>query len=67
MENTNQIEILNARLNQLEFELKLQKERYQVLREMSNCGLWEYDIAEKTLYQSRKLDGPYAFRIIVMS
>ena len=59
MENTSQLEVLNAKVSQLEFELKLQKERYQVLKEMTNCGLWEYDIASGTLYQSRKLDGPY--------
>jgi diguanylate cyclase (GGDEF)-like protein len=38
----------------------LEKERYKLIAELTECALWEYDIEKKELRQYRKLKGRYA-------
>lgn len=46
-----------ARIEELEKQLMFEKEKYNFIKEMINCGLWEYDIAEKKIIQSKGLEG----------
>lgn len=46
-----------ARIEELEKQLMLEKEKYNFIKEMINCGLWEYDIKEKKIIQSKGLEG----------
>ena len=46
-----------ARIAELEKQLELEKEKYNFIKDLINCGLWEYDIKEKKLVQSKGLEG----------
>lgn len=48
---------LKKRIQELEHELDLSKIKYSILADCTDCGLWEYDIETKCLYQSKKLHG----------
>ena len=50
---------LSNRIQQLEMELESQKKKYEIIRDYSNCALWEYEIEQKRLVLSRKLDGQW--------
>ncbi|MGN0165672.1 MAG: diguanylate cyclase domain-containing protein [Lachnospiraceae bacterium] len=45
------------RIAELEKQLALEKEKYNFIKDLINCGLWEYDIKEKKLIQSKGLEG----------
>lgn len=45
---------------QRELELQLEKEKYQILAEVTNCGLWEYYPRTKEWNQFRDLDDRYS-------
>ncbi len=46
-----------ARIAELEKQLQLEKEKYDFVKELLNCGLWEYDIKEKKFIEGKGLDG----------
>ena len=46
-----------GRIAELEKQLELEKEKYNFIKDLLNCGLWEYDIAEKKLIQNKGLEG----------
>ncbi|MGB4657748.1 MAG: diguanylate cyclase, partial [Mobilitalea sp.] len=39
--------------------LTVEREKYRLISELTDCSLWEYDIKEKELRMYRKLDGKY--------
>lgn len=45
---------------QMEEALKLEKVKYRLIAELTDCALWEYDIGKKELRQYRKLRGRYS-------
>lgn len=47
------------KISELELELKVERMKYCIVADYSSCGLWEYDIANKKLIQSKKLDGKW--------
>ncbi len=51
---------MKARIARLEMELEEERKKYDIVREYTNCALWEYEIASKRLVLSRKLDGKYS-------
>lgn len=60
MDNENEyLQIIN--------ELKIERERYKLLAEVTDCALWEYDPVKKSLNQSRKLNGRYADENLVIN
>lgn len=46
-----------ARIEELEKQLVIEKEKYNFIKELISCGLWEYDLNEKKLVQSQGLEG----------
>ena len=56
---TNSTEELKKKIQELEYQLKLQQESEAQAEEV-DCGLWEYIIAEKRLDQSKKLGGQFS-------
>jgi diguanylate cyclase (GGDEF)-like protein len=46
-----------SRIAELENQLQVEREKYNFLKDMINCGLWEYDIKQKTLIEGKGLDG----------
>lgn len=48
------------KIAKLEFALLVDEERYRLVAEYADCGLWEYEIATDTVVQSKKLNGKYA-------
>lgn len=48
---------LRQRVRELEHELDINKIKYSILADCTDCGLWEYDIETKCLNQSKKLHG----------
>lgn len=46
-----------ARIAELEKQLELEKEKYNFIKDLIKCGLWEYDLNEKKVIQSRGLEG----------
>lgn len=52
-------DVYKERIEQLEMELEFQKKKYEIIKDYSNCALWEYEIASKRLILSRKLDGKW--------
>ena len=41
-------------------ELEVEREKYRIIAEITECAVWEYDIETKVLSQSRKLNGRYS-------
>ena len=41
-------------------ELEVEREKYRIISELTECAVWEYDIETKELSQSRKLNGRYS-------
>lgn len=46
-----------ARIAELEKQLELEKEKYNFIKDLIHCGLWEYDLKEKKVTQSKGLEG----------
>ncbi len=68
-ENTNNNLSLDTALQknlQLECQLKIELEKYRMIADNINCGLWEYDIASHALFQSKKLDGKWSQNNLVV-
>lgn len=57
---------LEKRVEGLERQLKVAAEKYKIIADNTNCGLWEYDIASKRLDQSKKLDGKWSENNLVI-
>ncbi len=53
-----------ARIAELEKQLELEKEKYNFIKELINCGLWEYDPKEKKLTQSKGLESSGSSEIL---
>ena len=51
------IRLERARIKELEEELERQKTKYRIIAGMVRCGLWEYNIAEDELVQSKRVEG----------
>lgn len=51
---------LKRRVEELELQLKVEQQRFEMLTDTSDYSLWEYDIANGRLIQSRKLDGQWS-------
>lgn len=49
-----------SKIKELENSLLIEKERYNLLVDISECALWEYDIATKDMIQTKKLSGRYS-------
>lgn len=58
--NQNNVEELQQKITELESALRVEARKYEMITKYSNCGLWEYDIWQKKLIQSRKLDGKWS-------
>lgn len=48
-----------SRIAELEKELELEKEKLNFIKEMLDCGLWEYEIKKKRLIQSKSFEGAF--------
>ena len=48
-----------SRIAELEQELQREKEKLNFIKEMLDCGLWEYEIKRKRLVQSKSLEGAF--------
>ena len=59
-------ETLEQRIAELELALAIEHAKQQLLTNFYNCGIWEYDIKNKRLIQSRKLDGRWQDRHMVV-
>ncbi|MDF2906677.1 MAG: MorA [Herbinix sp.] len=46
--------------------IELEKERYKLISELTECALWEYDIEKKEMRQYRKLKGRYSNENLTM-
>ena len=51
---------MEAYCAELEQQLRIEREKYRIIADNTNCGLWEYDIEHKRLDQSKKLDGKWS-------
>lgn len=51
---------LELRIARLEQELEEEKRKYDIIKDYANCALWEYEIADKRLVLSKKLEGKYS-------
>lgn len=59
MSNENMGE-LKQRVEELEVQLKIEQKRCEMFTDTSDYGLWEYDIQNKRLIQSHKLEGQWS-------
>ena len=55
-----------TKMKNTEFQLEVEKEKYRLIAEITDCGLWEYDINSKVLVQTRKLNGRYTDTSIII-
>lgn len=51
---------LESKNAELERMLKVEHEKYKIIADNTNIGLWEYDIKCKRLDQFKKLDGKWS-------
>lgn len=54
-----QVREANARIGDLDFAVRAEKERVRIASDTADIGLWEYGIKEGILYQVKKLGGMY--------
>lgn len=66
MDNKKELEECREKINKLELELLTERKKYELVLEYSDCGLWEYVIADKKLVQSKKLNGKYQFQNLII-
>lgn len=57
---------LKQRVEELEVQLKIEQQRFEVFTDTSDYSLWEYDIANGRLIQSRKLEGRWSDRNFII-
>ncbi len=55
-----ELDFLKQNNYELSLKLKAETEKYKIIANDSNAGLWEYDIATKTVYQDKKLNGKWS-------
>lgn len=58
--------VLEQKIDGLELALAIEQTKQQMLTNYYNCGIWEYDIKNKRLTQTRKLDGKWQDRNMVV-
>lgn len=51
---------LEGRIAELTLALEAEKKKNEMLSDYSDCALWEYEIADKRVVLSKKLDGKYS-------
>ncbi|MEG1847510.1 MAG: sensor domain-containing diguanylate cyclase [Lachnospiraceae bacterium] len=54
------------KIAKLEFSLLLDEEKYRLVSEYADCGLWEYDIADDKMIQRKQLKGKYSDALVVI-
>lgn len=61
--NTNGINLTFFNITQrktMEQELELERVKYRIIADLTDCGIWDYDIKTHTLHQKKKLKGRYS-------
>lgn len=64
--STGKAEELRKKIEDLENQLKVMEQNREPYGNHQDCGLWEYDIKEKRLIQSRKLEGKWSNNNLVV-
>lgn len=66
MESNSEITNFKERVYELELQLATEKKKYELVLEYTNCGLWEFDIENKRMIQTKKLDGKWSQSDLVL-